>query len=59
MKPEPNPKRDEPSMSESEIQQGGTRGIATEEALKRVVKQHPQRDEPKVDSVEPDETPPP
>jgi hypothetical protein len=58
MKPEQNPKRDEPSMSESEIQQGGTRGIATEEALKRVVKQHPQRDEPKVDSVEPDETPP-
>jgi hypothetical protein len=58
MKPEQNPKRDEPTMSESEIQQGGTRGIATEEALKRVVKQHPQRDEPKVDSVEPDETPP-
>jgi hypothetical protein len=59
MKPEQNPKRDEPSMSESEIQQGGTRGIAAEEALERVVKQHPQRDEPKVDSVEPDETPPP
>ena len=57
MKPEQNPKRDEPSMSESEIQQGGTRRIATEETLKRVVKQHPQRDEPKVDSVEPDETP--
>lgn len=59
MKPEQTPKSDEPSMSESEIQQGGSRGIAADEALKRVVKQHPQRDEPKVDSVEPDETPPP
>lgn len=59
MKPEQNPKPVEPTMSESEIQQGGTRRIATEEALERVVKQHPQRDEPRVDSVEPDETPPP
>ncbi len=59
MKPQQNPKPEEPSMSESEIQQGGTRGIAAEDALERVVKQHPQRDEPKVDSVEPDEMPPP
>jgi hypothetical protein len=59
MKPEQNPKPDEPSMSQSEMQQGGTRGKATEEALERVVRKHPQRDEPKVDSLEPDETPPP
>ena len=46
-------------MSEAEIQQGGSRGIATDEVLKRVIRQHPQRDEPKVDSVEPGDTPPP
>ena len=59
MKPQPESKRDEPTMSESEIQQGGTRSTSTEEALERVVKRHPQRDEPKVDSVEQDELPPP
>lgn len=59
MKPKQDPKRDAPPMSETEIQQGGSRGIAADEMLKRVVKQHPQRDEPKVDSVEPDDTPPP
>ncbi|MBC7467944.1 MAG: hypothetical protein H7322_01330 [Ramlibacter sp.] len=59
MKPKQDPKRDAPPMSEAEIQQGGSRGIAADEMLKRVVKQHPQRDEPKVDSVEPDDTPPP
>ncbi|MFC5500305.1 hypothetical protein ACFPOE_22370 [Caenimonas terrae] len=58
MKPEPNPQRDEPPIPDKEIQQGGSRGIVTDEVLKRVVKQHPKRDEPKVDSVEPDETPP-
>ncbi|MBK6006903.1 hypothetical protein JJB11_12450 [Ramlibacter ginsenosidimutans] len=59
MKPQPESKPDEPTMSESEIQQGGTRSISTEDALERAVKQHPQRDEPKVDSVEQDELPPP
>lgn len=42
-----------------EIQQGAGRGVARDEGLKRIVRQHPQRDEPKVDSVEPGETPPP
>ena len=59
MKPKQDPMREEPPMSEAEIQQGGSRGIAADEMLKRVVKQHPQRDEPKVDSVEPDDTPRP
>ena len=59
MKPDQAPERDEKTMSEVEIQQGGSRGIAADEALKRVIKQHPQRDEPKVDSVEPGDTPPP
>jgi hypothetical protein len=59
MKPDQAPERDEKTMSEVEIQQGGSRGIAADEVLKRVIKQHPQRDEPKVDSVEPGDTPPP
>lgn len=58
MRPGPDTKDDEPPMSESEVQQGGTRGVSTEETLERLVRQHPQRDEPKVDSVEPDEIPP-
>lgn len=43
---------------DAEIQQSDGRSIATDERLKRVIKQHPQRDEPKVDSVEPLELPP-
>lgn len=52
----PEPRKDEPSKPE--IQQGDGRSIGTDERLKRVIKQHPQRDEPKVDSVEPLELPP-
>lgn len=59
MKPEQERKRDEPPMTEAEIQQGSSRGIATDERLKNVIRQHPKRDEPKVDSVEPGEIPPP
>ena len=40
---------------DAELQQGESRGIGKDERLKRVVKRHPQRDEPKVDSVDPDE----
>ena len=54
-KPEPH-KEEHP---EPEIQQGHDRGIGTDERLKRMIKQHPQRDEPKVDSVEPGDTPAP
>ena len=41
-----------------EVQQSDGRSIATDERMKRVIRQHPQRDEPKVDSVEPLELPP-
>lgn len=50
---------DQQPRTEAEIHQSSTRGSATDERLKRIVKQHPQRDEPKVDSIEPGETPPP
>lgn len=43
---------------EAEVQQGESRSVATDERLKRAIKQHPQRDEPKVDSIEPGDTPP-
>lgn len=39
-----------------EIQSGQKRSKSRDERLKRALRQHP-RDEPKVDSVEPDETP--
>lgn len=50
---------DQQPRTEAEIQQSATRGSVTDERLKRVIKQHPQRDEPKVDSIEPGETPAP
>lgn len=56
---EPEPPKEEEAPLEPEIQQGEERSIGRDERLKRVIKQHPQRDEPRVDSVEPDETPPP
>jgi hypothetical protein len=41
-----------------DVQEGaGGRSKSRDERLKRLVKQHPQRDEPKADSVERDETP--
>ena len=59
MKPRQKPQPQQETPPEPEIQQTGGHSIAVDERLKRVIKQHPQRDEPKVDSVEPDETPPP
>jgi hypothetical protein len=52
----PAPRKEESRGPET--QQGKRRSVATDERLKRVIKQHPQRDEPKVDSVEPLELPP-
>lgn len=52
----PQPRKEKSPASK--VQQGERRGIATGERLKRLIKQHPQRDEPKVDSVEPLELPP-
>lgn len=54
--PKPERRREEPSPPD--FQQSDGRSIATDERLKRVIKQHPLRDEPKVDSVEPLELPP-
>lgn len=48
----------EPEATEAEIQLGHGRSKVKDERMKRIIRQHPQRDEPKVDSVEPDETPP-
>jgi hypothetical protein len=41
------------------MQLGHDRGVARDERVKRLIKRHPQRDEPKLDSVEDDEIPPP
>jgi len=49
-------KRRKKESVELQIQQGHERSIGKDEQLKRLINQHPQREEPKVDSVEPDET---
>ncbi len=40
-----------------EAQEGTGRSISRDERIKHAAKQHPQRDRPRVDSTEPDETP--
>ena len=40
-----------------EVQEGAGRSKSRDERLKRAIQQHPQRDEPKADSVERDELP--
>jgi hypothetical protein len=47
-----------PQPLETELQQSITRSIAKQEQLKRIVKQHPQRDIPRVEGIEPAEAPP-
>jgi hypothetical protein len=47
----------EKETAKFELQQGHGRSVARDELLKRAIRNHPQRDEPRVDSVEPDETP--
>jgi ribosomal protein L24 len=47
----------EPTEKELEIQHSNVRSIAKQEKLKRIIKQHPHRDLPRVDSVEPTEIP--
>jgi hypothetical protein len=54
----PDQKRPEPPPPEPEIQQGDGRSRRKDDQLKRIIKQHPQRDEPRVDSVEKNEAPP-
>jgi len=40
-----------------DVQEGAGQSKSRDDRLKRLVKQHPQRDEPLADSVEPDEAP--
>lgn len=47
--PKIRPRKQQPA---TEVQQGNGRSRAKDDALKRVIRQHPQRDEPRVDSVE-------
>jgi hypothetical protein len=55
----PEPKEEEKEESPPPaIQQSVARSIAANERVNRVIKQHPLRDQPKVDSVEPLELPP-
>ena len=42
---------------EFELQQSGTLGPREDEALKRIAKQHPRRDIPRIESVEPEDAP--
>jgi len=47
-----------PEAPPHEVQEGAGRSISRDERLKRATRQHPQRDEPRADSVERDELPP-
>lgn len=49
----------EPEAPELEIQEGHNRSKARDDTLKRIIKRHPKRDEPRVDSVEETDLPPP
>lgn len=55
---DPKTQRPEPrKMLETGGQESNGRSIARDEAMKRIIKQHPQRDIPRVESVEPPEAP--
>jgi hypothetical protein len=58
MSPEQEQRKPAPPP-EPEIQEGHGRSRAKDDEVKRIIKQHPLRDEPRVDSVEGNETPPP
>lgn len=58
MSPEQEKRKPAPPP-EPEIQEGRGRSRAKDDEMKRVIKQHPKRDEPRVDSVEETDTPPP
>lgn len=47
----------EPAATKSELQQSGTRGPREDDALKRMIRQHPRRDISRIDGIEPDEAP--
>ena len=58
MCPEEKPRPSAPP-EEAEVQQSGSRSKVKNDKVKRIIKQHPQRDEPRVNSVEEGETPAP
>jgi YHS domain-containing protein len=47
-----------PAPAPRDMQEGAGRSKSRDERVKRLITQHPQRDEPKADSVERDELPP-
>ena len=47
-----------PAPPPHEVQEGAGRSISRDERIKHATKQHPQRDEPRADSVEPGDLPP-
>jgi hypothetical protein len=47
-----------PEIPQPEIQEGHSRGKARDDKLKRIVKRHPKRDEPRVEGVEEMDLPP-
>jgi hypothetical protein len=53
-----NPERKLPEPPQAEIQQGNVRSKAKDDRMKRIVRRHPQRDQPAVDGVEPEDLPP-
>ena len=48
-----------PQAPVAELQEDAGRSKSRDERVKRLVKRHPQRDEPRADSIESDELPPP
>jgi len=46
------------TIEEFGMQHGGTLGPAEDEALKRVIRGHPRRDIPRIESMEPEDAPP-
>ena len=51
-------KTPEREMPQAEIQEGHSRGKARDDKLKRIIKRHPKRDEPRVEGVEETDLPP-
>jgi len=51
-------KASQPAGPEPQVQLGHERGSAKDERVKQLIRRHPQRDEPRLDSVEPFEVPP-
>jgi len=51
-------KTPKPEMPQPEIQEGHSRGNARDDKLKRIIKRHPKRDEPRVDDVDDKDLPP-